>query len=139
MGQDATETLSEIEASRQRVQQDIDLLTSRLPDGDQLAEQAKIVGGVAAAAGVGLAVLYMTSKRSLAKRRRHREATRQAEALADVLAERDIPLGQTVLERPVLELQPSNGSSDTLNVATLIASLAALAITVAQFLSRKQD
>lgn len=88
MGQNATETLSEIEASRQRLQSDIDVLQQRLPSGDDLAEQMKTVGALAAAAGVGLIVVYVLTKRSISRRSRYRDARRQADALADVLEER---------------------------------------------------
>lgn len=135
MGQNATETLSEIEASRQRLQNDLDVLQQRLPEGDDLIQQAKVVGGAAAAAGVGLIVLYAVTKRSLAERRRHKDAVRQADALAEVLGERQILAEHEIRERPVVEIEPrSNGTS----TAALLAALAALAMTVVQFLSRRR-
>ncbi|MDX1622240.1 MAG: hypothetical protein R3320_14680 [Nitriliruptorales bacterium] len=137
MGENATETLSEIEASRQRLQQDIDLLQARLPQGDDLTQQAKVAGGVAAAATVGLVLAYIGSKRALKNRRRHKEAQRQADALVDVLAERDVQLGSRVVEQPVIEF-PTR-SDDTVSIAALAAALTALVMTIVQFVSRRKD
>lgn len=88
MGHDATTTLSEIEAARQRLQRDIDLLEQRFRAGSDLRRQAIALGSAAAAAGVGLLVVVAVAGRRLRRRAEHRLAREQAHALADVLQAR---------------------------------------------------
>lgn len=139
MGQNPTETLSEIEAARQRLQQDIDVLEQRLPPADELMEQMKIVGAVAAAALVGGIALYGTAKRSAEQRRLRKEAERQADALADVLAERRLAVEPDVVapDRQVIEVRTAGGGGDATGIVALVAALTALAVTIAQFVSRR--
>ena len=88
MGDNAAETLKEIEASRQRLQHDIDVLSARLPSGHDLETQLRQSALVAAASSVGVIVLYLTVRRLFRSRRRRRDAKRQAELISEVLADR---------------------------------------------------
>ncbi|MDX1657372.1 MAG: hypothetical protein R3343_00990 [Nitriliruptorales bacterium] len=137
MGENPTETLSEIEASRQRLQQDIDLLAARLPEADELERRAKIAGAIAAAAGIGLTVAYVSSKRALENRRRHKEAERQAEALADVLAERRFLVQEGPTADVTVELD--DDARQTLTLAALAAAVTAMVVAVARAVSRRGD
>ena len=85
MGDNAAETLSEIEASRQRLGSDIDALAARVPDKDELVDQAKLYGGAAAGAGVGLIALIIALKKRSAKKERQQHARETAEALAEIM------------------------------------------------------
>lgn len=86
MGQDATATLSEIEAARQRLERDVDVLEERV--GRRLREQAIATGRAAAVVGVGVVVVGGGARRRLRRRAERRRARMQAEALADVLEAR---------------------------------------------------
>ena len=96
MGQDATATLSEIEAARQRLEKDIDELDRRARPEHDLPEQARRLGVAAAAVGVGLAVVTGLTRRRWRVHREHRHARLQAEALADVLEQRRL-VGRALL------------------------------------------
>ncbi|MBW3620033.1 MAG: hypothetical protein KY461_07300 [Actinobacteria bacterium] len=85
MGDNPAQTLSEIEASRQRLESDIDVLAARLPQKDVLADQAKLYGGAAAGAGVGLIALVVAMKKRSATKDRQRQARETAEALAEIM------------------------------------------------------
>lgn len=131
MGQDATATLSEIEAARQRLQRDIDVLEQRLRPGSDLRHQAIMVGGAATAAGAGLLVIGGAARRRLRRRAEHRHARVQAEALADVLAARDLaPFGRDDL---------GASRAGTTSTVALVAALMALAVSIAQFVARRAD
>lgn len=129
MGQNATETMSEIEATRQRLQRDLEILESRLPDRDDLAEQAKAVGGAVAGAGVAVTVLYLLAKRKMEKRSRYRDARLQAEALEKVLRKDDL-----IATTPGAAARKSNRSG---NVVAVIAALAALASAISGWRNRR--
>ena len=85
MGDNPAQTLSEIEASRQRLESDIDVLAARLPQKDVLVDQAKLYGGAAAGAGVGLIALVVAMKKRSATKDRQRQARETAEALAEIM------------------------------------------------------
>ena len=85
MGDNPAQTLSEIEASRQRLESDIDVLAARLPQKDVLVDQAKLYGGAAAGAGVGLIALVVAMKKRSATKDRQRQARATAEALAEIM------------------------------------------------------
>lgn len=85
MGDNPAQTLSEIEASRQRLESDIDALAARMPQKDELVDKAKVYGGAAAGAGVGLMMLVMMLKKRSATKERRRHARETAEALAEIM------------------------------------------------------
>jgi hypothetical protein len=85
VGDTATETLSEIDATRQRLGSDIDALEARIPDRDELADQAKVYGGAAAGAGVAILALISALKKRRATKERRRHARDTAEALAEIM------------------------------------------------------
>lgn len=87
MGHDATTTLSEIEAARQRLQRDVDVLEARLRDGDVRGRLIRL-GAVTTAAGLGLFVLTAVTRRRLRWRAERRRDRRQAAALAEALEAR---------------------------------------------------
>lgn len=133
MGQDATATLSEIEAARQRLQHDVDVLEERLRPGSDLREQAMAMGGVAAAAGVGLLVATGVTRRRLRRRAEQRHARLQADAVADVLEARGlIPVGAQGDERIAT---PAVASS----TLALLAAMAALVASIVQYVARRPD
>lgn len=129
MGQDATATLSEIEAARQRLERDLGVFETRLGNG--LREQARRTAGVAAATGAGLLLVTGVVRRRLHRRTEHRRARVQAEALADVLGNR----GRVSAHRGQEGLTTS--AEDQASVALLV-SLAALVATLVQFATRRR-
>lgn len=132
MGQDATATLSEIEAARQRLQHDVDLLEERVHP-DDLRARARQVGIIAAASGLGVVVVTGLVRRRLHHRAEEHHARVQAQALAtaldEVRRERDTP------ERASRPDEPS--PEEVTSVVTLLAALAALAATVIQVIGRR--
>lgn len=120
MGDNPAQTLSEIEASRQRLESDIDALAARMPQKDELVDQAKLYGGAAAGAGVGLVVLVMMLKKRSAKKERRRHARETAEALAEIMDVIPVEAHARV----------EHASSRTGPVA-LVAALVGIAIAVA--------
>ena len=129
MGQDATETLSEIEAARQRLERDVVVLEDRLGNG--LRDQARRTAGVVAVTGAGLLVATGLVRRRLHRRTEHRRAHIQAEAVADVLRARD--RGSTRHAREIADASVEDQAS-----MALLVSLAALAASVAQFATRRR-
>lgn len=97
MGQDATATLSEIEAARQRLQRDVDELDRRARPEHDLQEQAQRLGLAAVAAGTGVAAVVALARWRLHARQQHRHARHHAELVADVLEERGLTPGAVVL------------------------------------------
>lgn len=127
MGQDATATLSEIEAARRRLQRDVDVLDERVQP-DDLRERARKMAAVAATGGLGLVVLAAVARRRLRHRAEHRHARVQAEALADALD--DVrSRGRQPGEEPAPE--------EITSAIALVASLAALAATLLQAIGRR--
>lgn len=126
MGETAAETLSEIEASRARIQTDLEVLDARLPDRDELIDRAKAAAGVAAGGLVGLLLLVLFGRRRLHARADRKEARRHAEALAEVLGD-GLPITATVVHR-----------SSTTGPIALVAALAALALAIYQFLEARR-
>lgn len=133
MGQDATATLSEIEAARQRLQRDVDVLDERLRPGSDLRAQAITMGGVAAAAGVGLVVVAGVTRRRLRGRAERRHARVQADAVADVLEARGL-----ALPTPGSGARVATPAEATSTVAVL-AALAALVASIVQFPARRSN
>ena len=128
MGTDATTTLNEIAATRQRLASDLDELERRVrPDGD-LAEQARRLGAAIAAAVMGLLVLVGLSRRGVRRRREHHHAQVQAEALVDLLEQR----GWSSTTHP--GRQPEQDRATT----ALVLAVAALAATVVNLLGRRR-
>lgn len=133
MGQDATATLSEIEAARQRLQRDVDVLEERLRPGSDLREQAIMMGGATAAAGLGLIVVGGVTRRRLRRRAERRHARVQADAVADVLEARGLaPL------RPGPPERVATPAEATSTVALLVA-LVALVASIARFAARRSN
>ena len=132
MGQDATATLSEIEAARQRLQRDIDELDRRARPEHDLPEQAQRVAIAAGAGVVGLVAVWGLTRRGLRSRREHRHARLQAEALADVLEARDRD------RRPTLDavLPDDPEARDAAGGAVLLAGAALLGAVVARVVGR---
>ena len=132
MGQDATATLSEIEAARQRLQRDIDELDRRARPEHDLPEQAQRAAIAAGAGVVGLVAVYGLTRRGLRSRREHRRARLQAEALADVLEARRRD------RRPTLDavLPDERESRDAVGGAALLAAAAVLGAVMARALGR---
>lgn len=126
MGDNAAETLNEIEASRQRLGSDIDALAARVPEKDELVEKAKVYGGAAAGAGVGLVALTMALKRRSAKKERQRHARETAEALAEIMDVIPVEAHARV----------EHASSRTGPIA-LVAALAGFALAVANALRNR--
>jgi hypothetical protein len=120
VGDNAAETLSEIEASRQRLESDIDALAARLPQKDELVDQAKVYGGAAAGATVGLVGLVIALKKRSATKERQRHARETAEALAEIMDVIPVEAHARV----------EHASSKTGPVA-LVAALAGFALAVA--------
>lgn len=127
MGETPAETLTEIEAARARLQTDLDALEARLPERDELVEQAKLVGGAAAGGTLVLTALGIAAARANRRRKHRKHARFQAEALADVLTD----------GRPV-SAHVEHTSSKTGPIA-LLTSLAALAVAVATYLQSRQQ
>ena len=125
MGQDATATLSEIEAARQRLEQDIDELDRRARPEHDLPEQARRVGVAAAAAGVGLAMVVGLTRRRWRVHREHRHARLQAEALADVLQERRLAGRAVVVGDEDDLLRDARGGAAMLVAAAALGALVA--------------
>lgn len=135
MGQDATATLSEIEAARQRLQHDVDVLEARLRPGSDLREQAMAMGGVAAAAGVGLLVAAGVTRRRLRRRAAQRHARLQADAVADVLEARGLMPLRTPGDERIATPAPA---SSTLALSAALAALAALGASIVRYVARRQ-
>lgn len=89
MGATATDTLTEIEATRAKLDDDLRVLQSRVPSRDELLDQVKEYGTAygpqigAGAAAVGLTGLV--ASRAARNRRLRKDAERQAAAFAKVL------------------------------------------------------
>lgn len=130
MGQDATATLSEIEAARQRLEQDIDELDRRARPEHDLPEQAQRVAAGAIAAGVGLTVLVAVTRRRLHARQEHRHVRLQAEALADVLEERRLAARPRLADDDLL--------ADARGGAALLVGAAAIGALVARLVGRSR-
>ena len=129
MGQDATATLSEIEAARQRLERDVVVLEDRL--GTSLRDQARRTAGIVAVTGVGLLAATGLARRSLHRRAEHRRARLHAEAVAEALRGRTS--GPTRHGRA--DADPS--AEDQASMALLV-SLAALTASVVQFVARRR-
>lgn len=111
MGHDATATLSEIEAARQRLQHDIDLLEHRTRR--DLRQELVVMGSIAAASGVGVILAVVLARRGLHRRAEHRRAQRQAAVLADVLEEHGLasrPAGPGGLAGAIRAMTGGSGS-----------------------------
>lgn len=129
MGETPAETLTEIGLARERLQTDLDALEARLPAREELAEQAKLAGGIAAGSGLALLAMGIAAARANARRRARKRARFQADALADVLRD-DLPVTATVEQK--------HTSSKTGPLA-LIAALAALGLNVVQYLQSRSQ
>lgn len=130
MGQDATATLSEIEAARHRLEQDIDELDRRARPEHDLPEQAQRLAVAAGAGGVGLALAVGLVRRRLRARREHRHVHLQAEALADILEQRRLVGGGVAgLDGDL--------SRDARTGAVMLAAATALGALVARVVSRR--
>ncbi len=130
MGQDATATLSEIEAARQRLEQDIDELDRRARPEHDLPEQAQRLAVAAAAGGVSLAVVVGLVRRRLRVRREQRHMREHADVLAEVLQQRR------------LVRRPFAGSDDDLSHdatvgAVSLAAAAGVGALLARLLGRR--
>lgn len=127
MGDDAAETLSEIEATRQRLETDLSALEARLPEKDELAKKAKIYGGAAAGGVLGLVVLTIGMKKRSSTKERQRHARDTAEHLATMMDA--IPVEATAHVRH---------ESGRTGVLALVAALAGIAISVANALQQRK-
>ena len=130
MGQDATATLSEIEAARQRLERDVDVLEERVRP-DDLAERAQKIGAAAAAGSLGLLVIGGVARHRLRQRSEEHHARVQAEALASAL---DETRASRRPRRPE-DVSPEEATS----TVALLAALAALAATILQVLGRRRS
>ena len=139
MGQDATATLSEIEAARQRLEKDVDELDRRARPEHDLPEQARRVGVATIAAGSGVALLVAIVRWRLHVRSQHRHARHVAETVADVLQERG---GTAVRARPLgdpadlSQGDPADLSQEARNGAVMLAAAAAMGGLVARLAGR---
>ena len=133
MGQDATATLSEIEAARQRLERDIDELDRRARPEHDLPEQAQRLGIAAATAGAGIAVLVGITRWRLHARRQHRHARRQAELLADVLEERGMGSGRWTRSTP----GPEDLSREAASGAVVLIAAASSGAAIAHLVRRR--
>lgn len=127
MGDTAAETLSEIEATRQRLETDLTALEARLPEKDEIAEKAKLYGAAAGGGLVALIGLILGLKKRSATKERQRHARETAEHLAQMMDA--IPVEATAHVR--------HESSRT-GVLALIAALAGVAISVANALQQRR-
>lgn len=127
MGDTAAETLSEIDASRQRLESDLAALEARLPDKDELATQAKVYGGAAVGVFLGLIGLILSLKRRSERRDRERHARETARALAEIMDV--IPVEATA--------RVDHASSRTGPIA-LVAAIAGLVIAIANGLRSRR-
>lgn len=127
MGETAAETLSEIEASRARLANDLDVLDRRLPEGDELVRQAKLYGGAAAGGLLALVAMGLLGKRRMTKRGYRKEARRQAEALAEVLED-------GLVLTPKVTHETRSGSAGPIALA---AAAAALGLSVVTYLQQR--
>ena len=129
MGETPAETLSEIEITRSKIEQDLDVLEERLPERDRLTQQAKQLGMAAAGGGVGLTVLWLLVRRWRHNRADERRAERQAELLAAKLP------GILNGERPTPAPSSSGGAT---GVLALLVAVAALVLGMIQYRTAKQ-
>lgn len=129
MGATTTDKLNEIEATRARLDDDLRVLQSRLPDRQELTDQARAYAGqYGPQVGAGLAAVGVTglvTRRAARKRRLRKTAQRQAEAFASVLPD---VLPDVLPEAIPVEATVEHRSSRTGPVA-LVASVAALGLS----------
>lgn len=132
MGTTASETLSELEAARAKLERDLEELLDRMPEGEVIAQRAKLVGGAAAAVALIGVLVAKRSARTRADRATYHQARLGAQALADAFAETRAAVPVTPVEAPPRVVPTRRGGKRAAVLLGLLGAAAAAVTTAAK-------